>query len=417
MQSENPIIAGATAELIAQGWPERLIIYDKFYLQSSLYVDSVPGISWYIVVLVPAVLEVDHIDANSPLYYVVIAISGLAIVNTLIFLYITYRFRATQMMKLTKPIFIYFSLIGGLLLSISVIFLLGENNAINCSIRPFLLNYSCTIAISPLIIRAWNVHLIFNLRPLSRKKIVQGRTILFCTFIFLCIDTGILCSTLFSNGNDLRPKVVTRLTENGAYGKLTFCGYSNSNIMPYTEFAFKGSVMLCTCYLTFKIRNVTDAISGNKALLALAYNTTLAFIILAVVSSTSKDVCVIILCEAISICYCVIVGGWLLVFPVFYQIIFIGDAKAAAVAITDIFSGNKKYRSSTREGQCSAAIPFPDRNRVFIGEEEDSKEGHGIMEDPSQRLYACSSSVRRRSSHNADLNLPKNESGILGVEI
>eukprot|EP01041_Mallomonas_annulata_P006386 gene6386-12917_t len=52
--SENAIISGATKKLMSEKWPSHLVIYEDFYLQSVLYKDAIPGVSWYVVVLFPA---------------------------------------------------------------------------------------------------------------------------------------------------------------------------------------------------------------------------------------------------------------------------------------------------------------------------------------------------------------------------
>ena len=54
MDSTDPIISTATSTLINAGWPNQLLILGDYYLQYSLYVDSVANLEWYIIVLMPA---------------------------------------------------------------------------------------------------------------------------------------------------------------------------------------------------------------------------------------------------------------------------------------------------------------------------------------------------------------------------
>ena len=74
------VIAGATKTLINLGWPTYLATYNNYYLQNVPYVDSTPGISWYIVVLLPANVQLDYIGPESNLYAAVIAIAVISIV-------------------------------------------------------------------------------------------------------------------------------------------------------------------------------------------------------------------------------------------------------------------------------------------------------------------------------------------------
>ena len=131
------------------------------YLQCSLYTDPIEGVAWYVVVLSPAILEVDHIAPHTSIYSAVIAIATIAIVCVLIAASITICYWKSRMMQLTQPFFTLLVLGGCLLQCISCMIFLGENTSTSCAARAFLFNLALTLAFAPLLIKCWRVYILF----------------------------------------------------------------------------------------------------------------------------------------------------------------------------------------------------------------------------------------------------------------
>ena len=157
-ESTNSLISGVTKKLMAANWPTELLIYENYYLQSTLYVDAIFGLEWYLIVLLPAELQLDHLGPKSAYFYVVVALSVLAACMSIIGIIITIRFWQTKMVKLTQPVFTMMILGGGILLAGAALSLLGENTSLTCGVRLYLFNIAFTFTFAPLLITLWKVY-------------------------------------------------------------------------------------------------------------------------------------------------------------------------------------------------------------------------------------------------------------------
>jgi len=334
----DPTIAGVTALLSSQGWPNTLTIYDGYYLQSTLYKDKVPGLSWYVVVLMPAVADVEFLGSSSPLYVGVIVLVVVTAFFATFGLVITVYLRHSRLIKLTGPIFTWMIIGGSYLLCASCITLLSENNAENCTVRPWLFNLAFTAAFSPLLIKAWRVHLMFNVHPLSKNKAISPSILVGCTIVFISLDVIILAATLhYSSKYGTKPQSELKLTSNGAYSNVVYCGYTKNVPFYASEIAFKGTLILAACYLSFKIRRVAGTIAGSKSLLAIVYNVAFINIVVLLVNRSIKDVTQVVFIQAAGICIAVFITLAILLLPPLYQLVSIGDEAAAAEVIDEVF--------------------------------------------------------------------------------
>ena len=317
-----------------------------------VYTDAIQGLEWYIVVLLPAELQIDHLDSSSSLYSAVVAAASVSLFVGLACLCITLVYLHSRMMKFSQPVFTVMILIGGMLLSISCLLLLGPNNASNCGVRPFLFHLSFTFTFAPLLIKSWRVHVIFNLSPLKKTKLISTSVLVLYTMSFVLVDLVIVLFSLYLGGHGTKPETSTVLTSNGAYAELTFCGYHDNKALFIAELTYKGALILAACYLSFKTRLVAGAIAGSKVLLVIVYNVafTCGVIILITHSITAVDT--VIVSEAVGICFCVILSAVLLVMPVFYQIVFVGDDEAHEEVMEEVFAQRSKVNE--KKGKAEA---------------------------------------------------------------
>ena len=346
IQSENPIIAGATKKLIDSNWPDYLLIYDGNYLQNVLYNDTVPGIQWYIVVLLPANVQVDHLGPDSSLYGAVIAIASISIAASVIGIIITLVYLKTRLIRLTRPVFTLIILTGALSLSIYCILLLGSNTDISCTVRPWLFNLAFTLSFSPLLIKSYMVHWLFNLNPLAKNKLIPTHVLLSFTFLFVAIDAFLVGVTAYVGGSGTKAISTTKLTSNDAYGEITYCSTTANRVFLYVEIAYKGLLVGAACLLSFLVRRIPGTIAGSKVLVVTVYNVAcISGVILLVIHSVT-DVGVSILIQAVGICICCMMTVGLMIVPTFYQLVTIGDDNAADDVLEEVFS---KSASTTRD--------------------------------------------------------------------
>ena len=334
------VIAGATKTLINLGWPTYLATYNNYYLQNVPYVDSTPGISWYIVVLLPANLQADYIGPESNLYAAVIAIAVISIVVVLCGFLLTLRFMNARLLKLTRPFFTVVVLLGSLLLSIYCILLLGRNTDSACTVRPWLFNMAFTLAFSPLLIKSYMVHKLFNVNAFSRNKLINYKILTTYTVLFLSIDALIISGTLYSS-DGTKEIVATQLTSDGAYSTVSYCSSTRNRTFLYAEICFKGFMVLSACLLSFLVRKIPGTIAGSKMLLITVYNVACVSGVVMLIIHAVTDIGIMIMCQVVGICVCVIVTTALLVVPTFMKLITDGDDAAAEEVIDEIFSAQR----------------------------------------------------------------------------
>lgn len=362
-QSSNSLIAGATTKLYEENWPNHLIVYNGFYVQSTIYKDNTPGIEWYVIVIQPAQIQPDHLDSSSSMYSIIIGLASTSIIITIISLLLTIIFWRSRMMQLTQPIFTIIVLFGCLLLSISCILFLGKNTSSNCSMKIFVFNLAFTMAFAPLLIKCLRIYSLFIwswkatvLVYGGKNRLITPLKLTISLLFFLFIDIIKICVTVYSIGNGSEPITQTLLTSNGAYAEMTYCGYHSNMIFFYSELIFKCILILCACYLSLAIRNLADAVAGSKILLIIIYNTAFIGTIIITMSRLIDNIEIVLVCETAGICFCVILTSLLLVCPTIHTILFIGDKEGAVEAIDQMFQGKKINSKDTLGGGGKSVI-------------------------------------------------------------
>ena len=346
-----------TTLLASQGWPSRLSIYDGYYLQSTLYRNTYPGLAWYVVVLMPSSKDIEFLGKDSPLYSAVIAMVTITMTFVTLGLLVTVWLRNLRLIKLTGPLFTIMIICGSYLLCIAALMLLSENNDVNCTVRPWLFNLAFTASFSPLLIKAWRVHLMFNVNPLSKNKVISPTVLVSYTAIFVLIDAVILAITLdISKKYGTKPEESLEVTSNGAYSNVIYCGYTRSVAFYASEFTYKGILILTACFLSFKIRAVAGTIAGSKSLFAIVYNVAFVTGVVLLINRSIKDITQIVFVQVAGICFCVVLTLGLLIIPTVYQLITVGDQVAADEVIEEVF---KKKNSAVSAGVSSVtAAPW-----------------------------------------------------------
>ena len=346
-QSENKIIAKSAILLNQKNWPDYLIIYNNaYYLQNLEYRDEVPGIDWRVVVLIPCPAYTDHLNSSTVLYRVIVALGSFIILLAILGMLITIYFRNTKIFKLTRPILSLIVLTGILLLGIYCLFLVGENNASNCVIRPWLFNLAFTLAFSPLLIKAYKVHRVFNVKPMDKNKMVSNYTLLFYTSSLVLLDAALISVVTYGIGDGTRSR--TRIEQiNGAATEVTYCSTTRNSVFLFAELVFKGILVAIACGLAFIVRKIPGTIAGSKSLLIVVYNVAFFSGFTLLIIHNVTDVGLNLVIQAGAICICSIISAGLLVLPTWYRIITIGDEKAAEAVLDEVFTVNRASANNT----------------------------------------------------------------------
>lgn len=312
-------VSGAMKQMATNGCDTNLVMFDSYYLQCITYVDTIPGLSWYVMVLLPAKKDVTTIASTTSLYSAVVAIAAVALFATCMGIIMTLLYFKSKLIKFTQPFFTLLTLLGGVLLSISSLLILGENSNINCAARPYIFNFGFTLAFSPLLIKAWRVGKVFN-GDFSKKKVIPVWQLLLYTMSFLVGDAIILVSTLYSKGRSTGPKTYLKVGMSGAFEQVPLCEYTKNNDLFYAEIAYKGSIVAMACYFSYKVRNVAGIVADSKMLLAVVYNTAFITGLVIIITQSIQDAATGIMAQAVGICFCVIMNVLLLVVPHIYQV-------------------------------------------------------------------------------------------------
>lgn len=352
------LFAGATKDLQSRNWPVTLGSYETSYLLNTLYTSAVPGIAWYVVVLVPADIEVASLNIDNRLYNVVVALAATALSVSCVYMRTVLFYRDKRLLKLAQPVLIMFVIFGNILLCIHCLLLLGPNTVITCAVRPFLFNVACTFTFAQFFIKATRVYDIFIAHPMQKNKTIRTTQLVIKAMYLVLIDIALMAITLYTS-NGTSPIVANEKAPNGAYLNVTYCAYTRNNAFFYSEILYKSILMLITCAVSFRIRNVPGLVAGSKVLIMVVYNTAfISLVVILITQITAQDVPLTLTIEAAGISFCAVVNGSLLVLPLMYQLYTIGDDAAADNVMEELF--NKKTPTSDSysrsKGNLSAKI-------------------------------------------------------------
>lgn len=351
IESENPIISSATSLLINKGWPKMLLILGSNYLESTLYIDKVNGINWYVVVLMPAALEVDHLGPDSIYYSIVIFMASLSIFISLTSFILILKYWNSRIIQLSQPQFTLGVFIGCILLAISCFLFLGENNLNNCIRKVFIFNISWTVAFCPILIRSWRVYVMFVYKFRASalvhggsRKLIHSYSLFLSILAFVIVDIIIIVTTMFAAGGSnleygLNPYTLTKKSNNGAYASFIYCGYHENDTFFFSVLAYKCTLVFIACYLTVATRSISDVVAGNRVTLAIVYNTAIIGGITIAISRSlqNTNAPLAILIEMVGLCFCLIIASVLHTGPLIYKVIYVGDAEAADHVIDEMF--------------------------------------------------------------------------------
>lgn len=355
--SSDNIISGATQLLTKANFPADLILFNGYYLQSVVYTDIVPILKWYIVVLMPAVLDVDHLGPDSILYTISIVIISFTIAVCSIVLCLTILCRKKRIVKLYQPFLLLTTHVGGIILAVTCYFLLGENTITTCAIRPYMSTIGATISFSPLLFKSMKAHFVLSDSRVFTIKEFKNQWMHMGLASLLIIDVFILAVSLYpSNPSGTNPYTTTVLSSNGAYSSMTYCGYHNNSILSSLVVFYKGFIVIVACFLSFRARNLPDALAGSKVLAVIIYITAFIGLVVLFLLYYVADVRTIVFAEILGLSAYVCVTSCLLTGPWLYVLLFRGDTEEEVIRG---FGGGVMNPKKGKVGSIDLLLPPP----------------------------------------------------------
>lgn len=325
--SEVNLIAQAVQTLEYYNWPNHLVIMGLYYLQCILYNDTIPGLKWRIIVLLPAILQPDHLDfPMDPGYYTsVVTIIGMTIGTAGLLFCVLSDFTKYHIMRLTHPTLTLVMLVGILLLATYCFIQLGQNTDYSCTIRPWLFNLSFTLAFAPLLVRTLYIYYIHIYNPTEQKSLWTGGQLAFLVIPFLIFDIFLLTSTVYANPYGTQAITTTAIRSDGAYKRQIYCNSDRNEAFFGVEVTYKSIMVIMATFLSFLLRKIPIHIVGGQNLkwVNLLVACTSGITLLIYRNMTDIPQAITILCWAI--CLCGSIGSCLYIIPIVYYIIKFGD--------------------------------------------------------------------------------------------
>ncbi len=125
------------------------------------------------------------------------------------------------------------------------------------------------------------MHKIFNNKKLKERKL---STMELVTIIGCMLLVDVLCLAIGTGMGLVGAETFSQLGLDGALAERTLC---TSSGWLWAEFAFKATLLLAGCVLSFKTRNVDPSFSESRALMLIMYNAASMCIIVYLLQSIS----------------------------------------------------------------------------------------------------------------------------------
>ena len=266
-ESNDELVQTTASYLDTIGWPERLQVHKGYYIQVRLYNDP-GGLSWYIVVVLPASQADDYVQPNSGIEAAIIAM----VIFSALFPFAAGIFvvagRKKVVWRAAQPAFLVLFAIASVAIPIAQLGFLGKNTAETCSSRPWVFNLCFTFMFSILFVKVHRVSLIFN-NPSMRKVKMTPIDMLARIFGILILEVIIQACWSLIDAN--RPMVTTSVGAQGEYVEHTVCSTTTA-AFSIISVCFKAILICWGCVLAWKTRNVHGAFAESKALMVTMYN-------------------------------------------------------------------------------------------------------------------------------------------------
>lgn len=263
-----------------------------------------------------------------------------------VILYLTFKYSYEKVLRRSQLVFIYFFLVGAVLMNLTVLCMYGPNSDPNCMLRVWAVNLSSTIMFAPLIMKLHRVDVLFRtLQRGGRRKTISDFTVGLQVLALFSVDLAILIAWTIID----RPRsILVSSTYEDVYLAIDNLVCSTNINQPFEKamVAWKAGLLLFGIIKSIQTWEVPKEISEAKHFAIAIYNIAVVgsfSYFLSVFGNVGIDVIVILRCVGIfisaTVSAVVIMMPKLVIIQLSWTEVFLGSASS--------FKEDCSYTSST----------------------------------------------------------------------
>ncbi|KAK5580162.1 hypothetical protein RB653_000175 [Dictyostelium firmibasis] len=225
--------------------------------------------------------------------------SGVLIAIVILMMIGIVLFKDTPSIRSASPIFLNFSLIGGIIIYIGIIVWVGPISTHQCNARFWLVTLGFSTLIGSLVVKNFRIWLIFDNPELKAIKITNYQLF---PWVGLCLVINIVLMAILTSVGDLKAIDAQGIDSLGKYEYMTICkmNYSGASTL-YTILAYFAALLLVGVFVSWKIRIVDiEEFNESKAIANTLYAVSFCLFVIVplMISPQERQSETIILCVA-----------------------------------------------------------------------------------------------------------------------
>jgi len=198
------------------------------------------------------------------------AFSTIGTVICLFWLVWIYEHRAFSVVKMSQPLFCGLFALGGLVCNLSLLALLGKPSDALCRIRPWLQHLPITFTYSCLLVKifhVWRILKNLNLRKISltKNQLLLGQVLILLPEVVMIINSSAPTAQLVE-------RYQTSLNREVSEWVCSSENKKQSQEVGFLLIFYKFQLVLAGCYMSWKCRNLDNAVGESKSLMLSSYN-------------------------------------------------------------------------------------------------------------------------------------------------
>jgi hypothetical protein len=249
-------------------------------------------------------IDCDHVPASSSVG--VLVISVVVILSVVSFLTMIKLFSVIEhpKMRARQPIFLLMFLAGSMVLALSLLTLLGENEG-SCMLRVWAVNLGAISMFSPLLPKLWRAYRVLDNRRL-RIVIITNTQVTIQVLKIIAVDVLILALWSYFSPEHEETELV-RLSFVNLPIQRSVCVSDVSNFATLS-LLYKALLLMAGCYVSYKVRGIDARLGEMKPMLLTIYNISVFAIIVFLIETTDPTISFALLIKSISVLFVVIVA-------------------------------------------------------------------------------------------------------------
>ena len=221
-------------------------------------------------------IECEYVVASSGPAIAILLLTVIGAGVCSLMLFASLALKKKPIMKMSQPMFIYWSLTGTILLCLTNLSNLGENTKALCNVRLWAYNLTFTLVFAPLFVKTERVYKIMANTQMKRTKVGMARTFMQLGG-FVVIDLIILTAWLFVDPLD------SIEFPNAQYPDVSSveCAMkeSSSGVFGIVMVLYKAALVASGCNMSYKTKDFDPALAESKSIMIAMYQIALLGII------------------------------------------------------------------------------------------------------------------------------------------